>query len=271
MYDLKIGDIVTRKSYGGDIPFRIVDIINKPGSKPIYVLRGILYRIGADSFGDDLIKQSPSRVYLDVQQDLSRIKMQAYRKIISKDIFLLNRARVRPGRILHIDSSKELMDMCIKHYKEAKLEYVTKLISEDKQPYIVRRLLEQYRPDILVVTGHDSLKKGADKTLLESYSNSKYYIQSVKEARKYEADHDKLCVFAGACQSYFEKIMEAGADFASSPKRILINGLDPALVSEKVALTDNRKYVTPEEISEIIVSGPGGIGGIKTRGRMSYA
>ena len=82
-------------------------------------------------------------------------------------------------------------------------------------------------------------------------------------------DPDKLCIFAGACQSYFEAIMEAGANFASSPGRININALDPALLSEKVALTDRRNYVTPEEVASIIISGSAGIGGIKTRGRLT--
>lgn len=33
----------------------------------------------------------------------------------------------------------------------------------------------------------------------------------------------KLVIFAGACQSYFEAIISAGANFASSPARILID------------------------------------------------
>jgi len=63
--------------------------------------------------------------------------------------------------------------------------------------------------------------------------------------------------------------MESGANFASSPGRININALDPAIVSEKVALTDRNSFVTPEEIGEITVSGRKGIGGIKTRGHLA--
>ena len=59
--------------------------------------------------------------------------------------------------------------------------------------------------------------------------------------------------------------MDAGANFASSPGRININALDPAILSEKVALTDRRYYVTPEEVSSIIISGSAGVGGINTK------
>lgn len=120
-----------------------------------------------------------------------------------------------------------------------------------------------------MVTGHDSLKKGANPALIDSYRNSKYFIECVKEARKYQPDYDKLCIFAGACQSYFEAIMQAGANFASSPGRININALDPAIVSEKVALTNKENYVTPEEVSKLTVSGSKGVGGIKTRGHLT--
>ncbi len=34
---------------------------------------------------------------------------------------------------------------------------------------------------------------------------------------------EKFGYFAGACQSYFEALISAGANFASSPARILID------------------------------------------------
>ena len=38
-----------------------------------------------------------------------------------------------------------------------------------------------------------------------------------------ERNKNKLAIFAGACQSYYEEIMNAGANFASSPGRIFID------------------------------------------------
>jgi len=54
---LKIGDIVTRKSHGQDIYFIVTDIQNKDSSKPVYILRGLFYRIIVDAFEDDLVKK----------------------------------------------------------------------------------------------------------------------------------------------------------------------------------------------------------------------
>ena len=63
--------------------------------------------------------------------------------------------------------------------------------------------------------------------------------------------------------------MEAGANFASSPGRILINVLDPSIVAENVALTDNKKFVVPSEVAKLTVSGKEGIGGIETKGHLT--
>ncbi|MGI6668157.1 MAG: sporulation peptidase YabG [Acetivibrionales bacterium] len=118
-----------------------------------------------------------------------------------------------------------------------------------------------------MLPGTTALRKNQSKiNSLDSYRNSKYFIQSVQEARKYEKSYDKLCIFAGACQSFYEGIIEAGANFASSPARILIHALDPAKVGDRIALTDSRVYVTQEQIAKLTQSGLKGIGGIKSRG-----
>ena len=44
-----IGDLVTRKSYDNDIVFKIIDI-----NEGIYILKGVVVRLFADSPGDDL-------------------------------------------------------------------------------------------------------------------------------------------------------------------------------------------------------------------------
>jgi len=271
MSDFRIGDIVGRKSYGGDIAFEITDIYSDGRGKAKYVLKGLLYRIEADSTEDDLIKLDQRSVNIDMNRYLTRAKNVSFRYMARAFGSFLFKVRGEPGKILHVDSSRDFMNKCLEYYSDGGVKSVGKVVAESSQPSVVRQLLETYKPDILVLTGHDSLKKGADKSSLSSYKNSKYYIQAVKEARKYQPNLDKLCIFAGACQSYFEGLMGAGANFASSPGRILINALDPAIVAEKVAITDSRKFVTPSEVASLTISGAKGIGGINTRGHLTLS
>lgn len=266
---LNVGDIVVRKSHGQDIYFTVIDILNKNSAKPTYILGGLFYRIIADAFYDDLIKKDYRDVRMDLKRDIVRARSNAYRGRPVSRFFLFGKVRKDPGRILHIDSSERFLNMCRSHYREAGLRSREYLSDESEQPNIIKRVLMESRPDILVITGHDSMKKGSNPKSIDSYRNSKYFIECVRQARKYEPDYDKLCIFAGACQSYFEAIMEEGANFASSPGRININALDPAIVSEKVALTDRKYYITPSEINRVTLSGKEGIGGIKTKGHLT--
>ena len=61
--------------------------------------------------------------------------------------------------------------------------------------------------------------------------------------------------------------MIAGANFASSPERILIDFLDPLIVAEKVATTDERNYITIFDIESELRDGKKGIDGIGAFGK----
>lgn len=113
------------------------------------------------------------------------------------------------------------------------------------------------------------IKKGSNYNDIYNYRNSKYFIDTVKEARRYDKENNKeTVIFAGACQSYFEAIMSAGANFASSPARILIDFLDPLVVAEKVATTEKYKYITIDDIAKELRDGKKGVGGYGSNGRM---
>ena len=156
------------------------------------------------------------------------------------------------------------------YYKKLGLNSVVKNIAEYRQPHEVYRLLEFYNPDILIVTGHDGMiKRETDYNNIYNYRNSKYFIQTVKEARRYEQDYLRnIVIFAGACQSYYEAIISAGANFASSPARILIDFIDPLIVAEKVAITENNTYLTIDDIYKELRDGKRGINGIGALGKM---
>lgn len=268
MDSLRIGDFVTRKSYGGDIHFKIADIASRSNGRRTYLLKGMIFRIMADSDEDDLEWRSPDQVQRELQSNMSIAGIHHASRGSSSPLGgIFQKVRGKSGTILHIDSSGEFLEMCKEYYTDAKIKFYGRVIPESEQPGQIRSLLTKTNADILVVTGHDGLKKNATKmNSIDSYRNSRYYIESVIEARKYEPSLDKLCVFSGACQSYFEGIMEAGANFASSPGRILIHALDPAKVGDRVALTDSRVFVTPDQIARMTQSGSKGIGGLRTRG-----
>jgi spore coat assembly protein len=112
------------------------------------------------------------------------------------------------------------------------------------------------------------LKKKADLSKLDSYRNSRHFVEAVKQARQYERDKDGLVVIAGACQSHFEALIQAGANFASSPQRKMIHALDPVFIAEKVANTSFRDTINILDMLKQTVTGIDGIGGLESRGKM---
>ena len=88
------------------------------------------------------------------------------------------------------------------------------------------------------------------------------------EARKYEKSQEKLIIIAGACQSNYEELIKAGANFASSPKRINIHALDPAIVASLIALSNKSESIDLLKIINSTKYKEEGIGGIITNGTM---
>ncbi len=179
--------------------------------------------------------------------------------------------KIITGEILHLDGDRKYSEKSYRYYRKLGLNAIVKYIPEYRQPRVVYQLLESYNPDILVITGHDGMiKRGMRYNDIYNYRNSRYFIETVKEARKYDKQKGKkLVIFAGACQSYFEAIISAGANFASSPARILIDFLDPLVVAEKIALTEKYKYITIDDIAYELRDGRDGIGGIGANGKMT--
>ena len=93
------------------------------------------------------------------------------------------------------------------------------------------------------------------------------YIEAVKALRDYNSSYDELVIFAGACQSCYECLLDAGANFASSPSRVLIHCLDPVFVCEKIAYTKIDEVVSITDVVEGTITGIKGIGGLQTRGK----
>ena len=271
---VKCGDYVVRHSYQKDIVFRVKQIFRDENGELSAVLKGVAIRLLADAPLADLEPMNASEME------------QLHERESGEDMELLLKRHDRchiwrggersfryPGMVLHLDGDREYLSKCEEAYEKLGIPHAGLTIPEKDQPDAVSYYLEKYRPEILVVTGHDSLLKGAkDLQNLDHYRSSYYFAEAVKKARQYQPDRDALVIFAGACQSCYEALIRAGANFASSPKRVFIHIFDPVLIIEKVAYTSIKDVVTAEEAVEGTVTGADGIGGVETRGclRIGY-
>lgn len=250
-----IGDLVTRISHNNDTIFSITDIVDD-----ICYLKGVNVRLVADSFIGDLSKYTDS----DIENEgdfLERIKV--HDDLDRTDYFYL------PGKILHIDGDADYLKRCLKFYEESNIWAMGINEDEGKMPYKIRDWLEEFKPNIVIITGHDAYyKKKGRIDEMNCYKNSSNFVEAVKAARLYEKEHDKLIIIAGACQSNYEELIRAGANFASSPKRINIHALDPAIIATKISLSLASENIDLKGILEGTKYGSAGIGGIITKGTM---
>lgn len=281
MPNFKIGDIVARRSYNYDVLFRVARITGE-----MVDLVGITVRIIADAPIYDLrlvtdaeAKRRLSDIEKNSRTRLSRSYTGVTNRFNIRSNFVPNRdgnspiytkeeILKKPGVVLHIDGDPEYALKCKDMYKKMGITAHVFNIKEQEQPRHVYSLLTRIRPNILVLTGHDAfIRKKNDIYNIDNYKNSRYFIESVLEARRYEHSLDNLVIFAGACQSYYEAIISAGANFASAPKRVLIDMLDPIIVAQTVAYTPVDKFAPLAGIISNTREGLKGIGGVQTRGQ----
>ena len=213
-------------------------------------LKGVNVRLCADSNISDLVLVETKN-----NEDDKRFyeKLETIRNFERSDYFYI------PGKILHVDGDREYLNRCLEFYKKANVLAYGVFSPENQMAENIVKYLEDINPDIVVITGHDS----------EIKKNSKYFSDAVKACRKYQRDYDKLIVIAGACQSDYEQLIKSGANFASSPKKINIHALDPAIIALSLSLSDKNKNVDLLTLLEKTSNGKDGIGGVNTRGVMT--
>lgn len=247
---ISIGDYVTRKSYHNDIIFKVVDI---QGDNVF--LSGVCVRLSADSPLEDLVLYDEK-----IEEDDFGGSFNEYKTLDRNEYFYL------PGKVLHIDGDHEFLDKCMSFYKKNKIKAYGIYSLESELPDTIYGYLEKYNPDILVITGHDAMYKKRRSN--GSYKNTDNFVKAVHEARRFEKSHEKLLIIAGACQSNYEELIKAGANFASSPKRINIHALDPAIVASSLSFSDKNNNIDLIHILEKTKYGAEGMGGIITKGTM---
>lgn len=276
---IKIGDIVGRKSYNCDIPFRVIHIYEENNAY-YAILYGKELRLIADAPLDDLVLldmerteqlTAPYRALEERNFHLVRQNNQ-YMKIRKKQLEEAglcsdHRLFQMPGKVLHVDGDPNYLKRCLALYKKIGVPVYGLYCKETDMVTKVPALVEEIRPDILVITGHDSYsKQKGKKNELRSYRHSKDFVETVKAVRKKYPDRDQLIIFAGACQSHFESLIGAGANFASSPERVNIHALDPVYIVAKLSYTPFTERLHVWDVLRNTITGEKGIGGIETRG-----
>ena len=239
----KVGDLVSRISHNNDVVFKTEKIEDNN-----VILSGIDVRLCADSDISDLVLVDNSSTDDEFYRKINDLK-----KDERSDYFYI------PGKILHVDGDKEYLNRCLDFYKKANVLAYGIYSKENQMPININKYLEDVAPDIVVITGHDSNIK----------NNSKYFADTIKMCRKYQKDYDKLIIIAGACQSDYEKLIKSGANFASSPKRINIHALDPAIIAVTLSLQDKNKDIDLVDLLNKTSNGKDGIGGVSTKGVMT--
>ncbi|MCM3113552.1 sporulation peptidase YabG [Lederbergia lenta] len=271
--------IVGRLSYQCDILFRVIDVKEIDG-REMAILSGKDYRLVADAPMEDLILISESD-RLKKTTEVRSLEEQSF-ELFRQDIDLIHLAqeyketsRYRrehdyfqmPGRVLHLDGDPFYLKKCLDLYEKLGVT-VNGVHCDEKEMHLrIASLIEQYRPDILVITGHDAYSKAKGKKIdLNAYRHSKYFVETVKEARRKVPNLDQLVIFAGACQSHFESLIFAGANFASSPLRVNIHALDPVYIVAKISFTPFMDRINVWDVLRNTLTGEKGLGGIETKG-----
>lgn len=270
---IEVGDIVGRKSYGCDVLFRVVSI--NRGEKTA-ALRGVSARLAASAELGDLVKIEPEQRERIRQEYASLVRRQTSRlstnlstqRERSRRSATDEQVGLARGRVLHLDGDPEYTEECKAFYKSVGIVAKCIFVPEREQAAQVVALTNDFKANVVVITGHDGKTKGkAVKDTLNQYYNSQSFLNAVQALRVERPNRDDLAIVAGACQSYYEVLLAAGANFASSPGRILIDIFDPCIIASQIAGTTVREFVQPQTAIKATKGQAQGMGGVESEGQ----
>lgn len=231
---MNLGDLVIRKSYGGDVTFRVDNILQNRA-----VIKGTEFRLLADSPLEDLVQVPPTRVtergaraQIKATESLSwlrkdrQIQSQRSGESVSGSTGTWGPSPKEaayfevPGKVLHLDGDALYLKKSLSLYEQLRIPAEGHHVNESKMAETLYRLLPRVRPDIVVITGHDGVLKqqqNYDLYSLSSYKNSQNFVAAIRVAREYERNFDALTIVAGACQSHFEALLGQWCQFRQLP------------------------------------------------------
>ena len=249
----KEGDIVGRLSYNKDIIF----IIKKINGRTAY-LNGLYVRLVADSDISDLVK-----IEDNILDRYNKTKVEYENNIITS---YQKRIGHITGKILHMDSDAFYLTKCLNLYHSLGIYAYGVLLDEYIMKDYVLEYIKKIKPNIIVITGHDSYnRKGLHD--LNNYKNTINFINTVHKIRMYYS-LDDIFIYAGACGSNAEALIAAGANFASSFDRKNIEAYDPAIVAVMASITPFNQIIDINDIYSFSKMEKGSIGGIESYGKM---
>lgn len=280
MSRFEIGMAVTRLSYNCDLLFRIIEIRRDASGKEIAMLYGEDFRLIADAPFSDLkiINDTERNQFMNQEREIQEHSFSLFKQDYhlikerneyqSTNGYSVDQAFFQlPGKVLHLDGDPNYLKKCLALYEKIGVPVYGVHCKENEMPEKIGPLIEQIRPDILVITGHDAYSKSKGKVSdLKAYRHSRQFVQTVIEARRKVPNLDQLVIFAGACQSHFESLIRAGANFASSPSRVNIHALDPVYIVAKISFTPFMDRINVWDVVRNTLTGEKGLGGIETKG-----
>ncbi|MDE6047414.1 MAG: hypothetical protein K2F56_02170, partial [Anaeroplasmataceae bacterium] len=221
-------------------------------------LSGLYIRLLADSDLSDLVLVEEGYLsrYNESKLQYEKNLIASYKKKIGHIT----------GKILHLDSDPFYLTKCMSLYKALGIYAYGVELGEQQMADQILGYIQKIRPNIIVLTGHDSYNnRGLDD--LRNYKNTINFIRTIVRIRS-QYDLDDICIFAGACGSNAESLIAAGANFASSFDRKNIEAFDPAIVAIMVAITPFNQIVDIENLYNFSKMQKGSIGGIESYGKM---
>ena len=157
---------------------------------------------------------------------------------------------------------------CCSLYKKLNLTVDAYCIKECHQPLFISELLSLHHPDILILTGHDSMTKEKRYSMTPSdYKNSRFLNRLRRHGRSIKIMMILLYLLEGVNRICPEALMNAGANFASAPKRSLINIYDPVYVASILSTSSISTVIDLNVLLESGLFTDTDIGGLETRGK----
>ena len=243
-------EVVIRKKDNKKI---LYEIIKKEENK--YLLKGVNYRIQVEVEKDDIIEASIDIINKENERCGAYLLSQNNR-IYTKGCLL--------GTILHIDTDEKYLKKCLDLYRDVGIYAYPMLCKEEKMSSDILMGKIDFKPDVIVITGHDYFY-GDDIKDVKNYMNSGYFADSVLSAKE---KYPNSTIIAGACQSLFEILIARGASFASSPKRKNIHVYDPAIIAIALCTTSHKQIVDFKKMGKYIDDLESAFGGVETFGKM---